>query len=122
MIIIEKNAGQKITYKQTSTVISFAGGELSLNCASYQRDWAIHLDICSNPDGNLVIGTETGLNYVAQLDIPACEYIYNEPAKTPFTNLDKGGIGEMERLKVDPPTPIPLDMKKVTLTLWAIGA
>jgi hypothetical protein len=72
------------------------------------------LDICANTDGNLVIGTESGMNYVAQLDIPAREYIYPEP--------DAGeGMGEMDGTEAEPPTPVSLDMKKVMLTLWAIG-
>lgn len=119
MIIVEKNEGRKIAHKQTGTVVSFADGELSLNCASYQRDWGVHLDICANSDGSLVIGTATGLNYVAELDIPAKEYIYPEPAET--TDADVEGGGEMNRGDVEPPTLIPLDMKKVTLSLWAIG-
>jgi hypothetical protein len=106
MIIIEINAGEKIQYEVTGTVISFANGELALNCASYQQDWNIHLDICSNTDGTLVIGTENGILYVAQLDIPARQYTYPEPSDDPEDQ--------------QPPTPIPLDMDTVTLTLWSI--
>lgn len=124
MKTIEKNEGQKIAYKQTGTVVSFADGELSLNCASYQRDWDVHLDICSNTDGNLVIGTATGLNYVAELDIPAREYIYpEEPTAELVENgdggEDEGGTSGMSGER-PAPTIVPLDMKKVTLSLWAI--
>ena len=74
MIVIEKNEGEKIPYTQNGTVISFADGRLSLDCALYQKDWGVHLDVCENSDGNLVMGTESGQKYVAQLDIPAREY------------------------------------------------
>lgn len=122
MIIVEKNTGEKIAYTQSGTVVSFGGGELSLNCASYQRDWGVHLDVCANADGNLVIGTESGQKYVAQLDIPAREYIYPEQPETAVTDTENGDEGAMGRTETEPPVPVALDMEKVTLSLWAIGA
>ena len=115
MIIIEKNEGTKVDYVQKGTVVSFMSGELALDCARYQRDWGVHLDICMNADGNLVIGTTTGLNYVAQLDIPARQYDYTE---TDTGEVDDEGNPIIETNA----TPIPLDMKTVTLSLWAISA
>lgn len=128
MIIIEKNEGEKITYTQSGTVVSFADGRLALDCALYQKDWGVHLDVCENADGNLVIGTESGQKYVAQLDIPAREYLYPETTETApaETAADLDGeeteTAETEYTEAAPPTPLPLDMEKVTLSLWAIGA
>lgn len=131
MIIIEKNAGAKVAYTQNGTVVSFAGGRLALDCALYQKDWDVHLDVCENADGNLVMGTESGQKYVAQLDIPAREYLYPEPAESApvpadnDTDPDETGAADtfgMEQAQTEPPTPLPLNMEKVTLSLWAIGA
>lgn len=130
MIIVEKNEGEKIAYTQNGTVVSFAGGRLALDCALYQKDWDVHLDVCENADGNLVIGTESGQKYVAQLDIPAREYEYPETPETAPAVLDdedadtetETSADEMEHAETDPPVLLPLDMEKVTLSLWAIGA
>lgn len=123
MIVIEKNEGAKVAYTQSGTVVSFADGRLSLDCALYQKDWDVHLDVCENADGNLVIGTESGQKYVAQLDIPAREYEYPETAPA-FADLDseEAEADGMERTETAPPVLLPLDMEKVTLSLWAIGA
>lgn len=128
MIVIEKNEGEKIPYTQNGTVVSFAGGRLSLDCALYQKDWDVHLDVCENADGNLVMGTESGQKYIAQLDIPAREYLYPEPAETaPAIPADLDGeetetaAVEPEHTETEPPVALPLDMEKVTLSLWAIG-
>lgn len=134
MIVIEKNEGEKIPYTQNGTVVSFAGGRLSLDCALYQKDWGVHLDVCENADGNLVMGTESGQKYIAQLDIPAREYLYPEPAEAapviPADPADLAGLdgeetetvaAEPEHTETEPPVPLPLDMEKVTLSLWAIG-
>lgn len=100
MIVIEKNEGPKIPYEVTGKKICF-DDDLTINLAKREDDWPVHIDVCSDRDGNLVIGTAAGRAYVAEIDIPAREY-------TP-------GAGEE-----DPPVPVPLDMDKVTLTLWAI--
>lgn len=126
MIVVEKNEGAKIPYTQNGTVVSFADGRLSLDCALYQKDWGVHLDVCENSDGNLVMGTESGQKYVAQLDIPAREYLYPEPAETsPIVPADlddeETAAVEPEHTETEPPIALPLDMEKVTLSLWAIG-
>ena len=128
MIVIEKNEGEKIPYTQNGTVVSFADGRLSLDCALYQKDWDVHLDVCENADGNLVMGTESGQKYVAQIDIPAREYKYPETAEAApaMTEADLDGeeteTTEQEYTETEPPVALPLDMEKVTLSLWAIGA
>ena len=109
MIIVEKNVGTKIVYEVTDTskkkAICF-DDDLTINLAKREQDWPVHIDICYDGDGELVIGTAAGRAYVAEIDIPAREYIYPEPE-------EEGG-------ETDPPTPVPLDLDKVTLSLWAI--
>lgn len=100
MQVIEKNEGPKIQYEEDGTMVFFGDNELMINAGKYQRDWPIHVDICSNRDNQLTIGTGEGLYYVAQLDIPAAEY--TEPTtEEEVTEL------------------IPLDMSDVVLTLWS---
>lgn len=100
MIVIEKNVGPKIAYEVNNTSVCL-DDDLTINLAKRQKDWPVHIDVCSDEDGALVIGAESGSFYVAQFDIPATEY--TEP--------------ESEE---EQPTPLPLDMEKVTLTLWAL--
>jgi len=100
MIIIEKNAGQKIPYEVIGTKIIF-DDDLMLNLAKRQDDEPVHIDICYNSAHQLITGTQDARSYVAEIDIPAREY--TEPE------------GEE-----DAPEPKPLDMEKVTLTLWAL--
>ena len=109
MIIVEKNEGQKIDYEIQNTAtkkkITF-DDDLTINLAKREEDWAVHIDVCYDEDENLVLGTAAGRAYVAEIDIPAREYIYPEPAEE----------GEEQ----EPPTPVPLDLDKVTLSLWAV--
>ena len=100
MIIVEKNQGPKIPYEVNGTKICF-DDDLTINLSKRQQDWGVHIDVCSDQDGELVIGTAAGRAYVAEIDIPAREYTTPE------------GEGEQ-------PEPIPLDMDTVTLSLWAI--
>lgn len=100
MIVIEKNEGPKIPYTVTGKKVTF-DDDLTVNLASRQRDWETDVDVCSDEDGNLVLGAAAGRYYVAQLTIPAKQY--TEPE------------GEDEA-----PQPIPLDMDDVTLALWAL--
>lgn len=101
MIIIEKNEGTKIPYSVNGTKVTF-DDDLTLNLASREQDWPVHIDICFDEDRALVIGAAAGRAYVAELDIPARQYIEEE--------IDE----EIQR------TPVPLDMDTVTLSLWSI--
>lgn len=105
MIVIEKNVGTKIDYSVSKTKITFAD-ELMINLTKLEKDWPVHKDICMDADGDLTMGTGAGLYYVAEVDIPAREYQEPDPAEE--------GEETGERI------PLPLDMDKVTLTLWAL--
>ena len=107
--VIEKNEGQKIGYEVSGTMIFLGDQEIMVNAAKYQRDWPVHLDICSNRDNQLVIGTGEGLYYTAEIDIPAKKYTEPEEVE-----------GEEDEGDGTPAEEIPLDMADVTLTLWSI--
>ena len=108
MIIVEKNVGEKIEYevKNTATkkTICF-DDDLTINLVKREQDWAVHIDICSDADGDLVIGTAAGRAYVAEIDIPAREYTEEVDPEDPEQTIR---------------TPVPLNLDKVTLSLWAI--
>ena len=113
----EINEGRKIAWKQDGTKLTFGDDELMVNCAAYQRDWPVHLDICGDADGNLVIGTGTGRYYVAQVDIPAREYAEPEPVEAVALAEGDAGADTQQSAMAE---PLPLEMSGVTLTLWAI--
>lgn len=104
MIIIEKNEGAKIPYSVKGTKVTF-DDDLTINLASREQDWPVHIDICFDEDNALVIGAAAGRSYVAQIDIPERKYEDGEE------------IGEEGEALL---APIPLDMNAVTLTLWSI--
>ncbi|MDD2979517.1 MAG: hypothetical protein PHN80_06040 [Hespellia sp.] len=109
MIVIEKNEGTKIPFEVTGTKITF-DDEIMLNLSKLQKDETEHKDICFDSEGDLVIGAESGRYYVAGIDIPAREY---EAIESEAENEDGMGSGVSYE-------PKPLDMEKVTLTLWSI--
>lgn len=96
--VIEKNEGPKIEWEQNNTKLFFGDDEIMVNCAKYQKDWPVHVDICKDRAGNLTIGTAGALRYVAEIDIPQAAYSEDEEERT----------------------QLPIDMSEVDLTLWSI--
>ena len=115
--VVEINEGTKIDYAQSNTKLTFGSDEMMVNCKAYQKDWPVHLDICGDADGNLVIGTGTGRYYVAQVDIPAREYAEPEPVEAVALAEGDAGADAQQSTTTE---PVPLEMSDVTLTLWAI--
>lgn len=111
MIINEKNEGKKIEYEVKRKKITF-DDDLTINLEKRQEDWPVHIDICFDDDGALVIGAAAGRSYVAEIDIPKREYIIPEDTET----AEDGGMGDTPQ-----PEPVPLDMDAVTLSLWAVA-
>lgn len=119
--VIEKNAGQKIDFEQSSTRLIFGDDELMLNAAKYQKDWDVEVDVCRDKSGNLTIGTGSGLRYVAQVKIPAATYTETEieaeePAEAPAAE-EGDGMNQKTTVQRD---KNPLDMGDVTVILWSI--
>lgn len=108
MIVIEKNEGRKISYEIFGNKICF-DDDLTINLAKREEDDPVHIDICYDEDNALVIGAAAGRMYVAEIDIPARQYIEKKV---------EAEIGEGESsLEYE---SVPFDMDKVTLTLWAV--
>lgn len=103
MNVVEQNEGTKISYDLMGNVL-ILNQELYLNLAAYERDFDVNIDVSHNEYGMLVMGLSRA--YVAQIHIPAREYIENE--------VEGGEEGEntVER------EAVPFNINNVTLTLW----
>ena len=104
--VVDKNDGQKIQWEQSGEFLSFADGALALKVGAYQGDEERTVDILFDRQGNLVIGAESGIRYVAQVVIPAA--VYEEHTE------GEGEEAQTIREK------LPIDMGDVVLVLWSI--
>ena len=68
--VIEKNTGEKIQWEQDGYRLSFDDDALSVKVTKYQGDEARTLDVCMDRGGDLMLGTQPGGRYVAQIEIP----------------------------------------------------
>lgn len=110
IIVVEKNKGEKITYEVSGSKIFFGDDELMVNLKTRERDEEVTLDICKDTQDGLTVGVNTeAREYVAQVTIPAREYEIVDTGQE-----DEDGNPIMER------RALPFDMKKCTLTLWAL--
>ena len=100
--------GKHIEYETTKKSITFGDEDLTINLKNREMDETTVIDICSDKQGFLVIGAETGYRYVAQVEIPAREYteISGQP--------DDDGNQTTDRV------PVPFDIDKCTIYLWAM--
>ena len=73
--VVHMDEGTKIDYEIMGNKIIF-DDELMLNLGKYERDDSMHIDVCRDEFGCLCMGLAT--RYVAQIDIPAREYSYEE--------------------------------------------
>lgn len=108
MILFEKTEGEKIPYSQMEGNLLVLDNTVYLNLEMYERDFPVQLDICRNDFGMLTMGISRA--YVAQIDIPAREYV----------EVDTGEVDE-DNNPVITREPQPFDMNKVTLTLWGVN-
>ena len=110
MIIVEKNEGPKIDYEIQNTAtkkkITF-DDDLTINLIKREEDYPVHIDVCFDADGALVLGTAAGRRYVAEIDIPARRYTEEPDPEDPEQTIF---------------VPIPLDLDLCTLSLWALEA
>lgn len=110
IMVVEKNKGTKIAYEVSDTKIIFGEDELMVNLKSRERDEEVTIDICKDTQDGLTVGINTeARKYVAQVTIPARSYNIVETE-------EKDQDGSVVTIR----EAVPFDMKKCTLTLWAL--
>ncbi len=104
-----------IPYEVMGKNIDFNDGDLMFNVSKKERDYEVVIDICQDYTGALVMGADAGERYVAQLIIPAREYI-----ETTAENPDHDPENEegTESPTITNREPVPFNMDKCELRLW----
>ena len=115
--IEEKTPGTKIAVRQSGNKVIFGDDDLTIRCDNRQREYPVTVDVFTDREANLQTGTVDGGYYVAQVEIPAYDYI---PVEDPeASGGDAGGEGTASgggtRYE-----PAPIDMGKVTVILWGL--
>lgn len=115
-----KTPGKHITYETTSKSIIFGEDEdLSINLKNREQDEKTLIDICSDSDGFLVVGTAAGLRYVAQIEIPARQYTETEETNPNYDpEAEEGSEAANQTIAVR--EPVPFDIDNCTIYLWGM--
>ena len=115
-----KTPGKHIVYDTTSKSIIFGEDEdLSINLKNREQDEKTLIDICSDSDGFLVVGTAAGLRYVAQVEIPARQYTGEEQENPNYDpEAEAGTEGASQTITVR--EPVPFDIDNCTIYLWGM--
>ena len=105
-----------IHYEVMGKIVSFNDGDLMFDVSKKERDYEVVIDICQDYTGGLVMGASQGERYVAQLVVPAREYI-----ETTSENPDhdpEAEDGSMESSTITTREPVSFDIEKCELRLW----
>lgn len=120
--MIEKiiQEGEHIAYTTTKKSVTFGDEDLTVNLKNRERDDEVTVDICSDIDGNLVVGADAdgSRKYVAQVTIPAREYTYEEKDNPDYDKKAKEGPTAQKTITTK--NPVDFDINKCTIALWAI--
>lgn len=108
MIIRHKNEGTYVDYALRGTALTFGSNTLTVDLSEQARDWPVSLDISAEENGHLVLGPS--FRYIAQVEIPERSHAILKGVADDF------GFPQLSRVTA------PLDMGKVVLTLWDLGA
>lgn len=115
-----KTPGEHIAYETTSKSIIFGEDEdLSINLKNREQDETTLIDICSDSDGFLVVGTAAGLRYVAQVEIPARQYTEEEQENPNYDPEAEEGM-ETRNKTIVVREPVPFDIDNCTIYLWGM--
>lgn len=99
--------GTHIEYETSQKSITFGDEDLTINLKNREMDEKVTIDICSDKQGFLVVGAETGSRYVAQIEIPAREYT----EETVESDDDETTVQNVA---------VPFDIDKCTIYLWGM--
>lgn len=111
--------GTHIEYTTTKKSITFGDDDLMLNLKNRERDEDVMIDVCADRDGYLVLGASAANRYVAQVLIPAREYVEEEIDNPDYDPEQPAGEGNPE--KITTRTAVPFDSKNCTIYLYALG-
>ena len=115
-----KTPGKHIVYDTTSKSIIFGEDEdLSINLKNREQDEKTLIDICSDSDGFLVVGTAAGLRYVAQVEVPARQYTEEEQENPNYDPEAEAGT-EAASQTITVREPVPFDIDNCTIYLWGM--
>ena len=103
-----KTPGKHVEHETTSKSIIFGDEDLSINLKNREKDEAVMIDVCTDTNGELTMGTAAGLRYAAQVEIPAREYTEEE------------GEPDEEGNPTTIPVPVPFDIEKCTIYLYGM--
>lgn len=115
---LPEGAENVIPYEVIKSNLDLNDGEMIINLSKKERDYEVQLDICMDYTGGLVMGTEGGDKYVAQITVPARSYtekIVDNP--NPVTDEGEGETGT-ESKTIVVKEPVPFSMDNCTLILW----
>ena len=93
-----------IPYEVMGKIISFNDGDLMFDASKKERDYEVVIDICQDYTGALVMGASSGEIYVAQLVVPAREYIETE-SENPDYNPESEEGTESQTITSREPVP-----------------
>ncbi|NDY73995.1 hypothetical protein DO021_19705 [Desulfobacter hydrogenophilus] len=108
-------SGPYLAFTEEGTVLSH--GDSIVDCAAWQADDQVTVDVCMDADGKLKFGVEDARVYVANIVIPGKQYVDQtlvDAEGVPM--LDENGMEQLERVA------LPLDMGQVIGNLWTLPA
>ena len=110
MKINSMNEGNKILYTVTGTTITIGIDQpVTIDLATREKDFSVTIDISRDDSGNLVEGLAK--YYDANIIIPGRQY---KNVKVPSNEINGTPIEVTQR------QPVPLNMNRVILQLWAL--
>lgn len=115
VVYLPEDGTNFIPYEVMGKNIDFNDGDLMFNVSKKERDYEVVIDICQDYTGALVMGTDSGERYVAQLIVPAREYI---ETTTVNPDYDPENEESMESPTITNKEPVPFDINKCELRLW----
>lgn len=113
-----KTPGTHIGYETTTKSIIFGDEDLSINLKNRERDEVVVIDICSDSNGELTMGTAAGLRYVAQVEIPARQYTETTTENPDYDPEAEAGAEAQQYIVTR--TPVDFDIDECTIYLWGM--
>ena len=105
MIVKKLGSGPWADYQINGAAVTIES--LEIDCQAIQSEHPVVVDVCDDGAGNMVIGSEAGRRYVANLIVPPQNF-HKEP--TGETDIDGNPLYQR--------VAEPLDANKIKLNLW----